>query len=197
MEEFTKKFNKLYHKIPSTIQPIKTTAMVAYPMVFEPDFVVSLQERRSITLLLMQADAVALEGNLIAVGKIQCTSIQGPEDKRKEKKDKKKAKDDPEPSSSVKESPEAKIEDMSQIIRNLSNKIIRLEVKGQAPGRFQSTAPRNPNTFRRPFNPHSLPATEDVKSSQCNHRSEEIWRIGWRKPTRRTPNNSAKRKSIG
>jgi len=70
VEEFTKRFNKLYHKIPSTIQPTEMDDMVAYSVAFETDFVVALRERRSITLLLMQADAVALEGKLIAAGKI-------------------------------------------------------------------------------------------------------------------------------
>lgn len=136
VEEFTKRFNNLYHKIPSMIQPIETTSMVAYSAAFEPDFVVALWERRSITLLLMQADAVALEGNLLAAGKIKCTGNQWPEEKRKKKKDKKKRKNDPKPSTSVKDSPEVKIEEMSRIIRNLSNKITRLEVKGQTLGRF-------------------------------------------------------------
>jgi len=156
VEEFTKRFNKLYHKIPSTIQPIETAVMVAYSTAFEPNFVVALRERRSITFLLVQVDAVSLEGNLITTEKIQHMGIHGPEDKRKEKKDKKKTKDDQEPSSSVKESLEAKVE-MYWIIRNLSNKIMRLEVEGQTPGRFQPTTPKNPNTFRRPFNPQILP----------------------------------------
>ena len=46
---------------------------------------------------------------------------------------------------------------MYRIIQNLSNKITRLEVEGQTPGRFQPTTPKNPNTFRRPFNPQILP----------------------------------------
>lgn len=109
--ENVEEFNKLYHKISSTIQPTETIAMVAYSAAFELDFSVALRERRSIMLLLMQADGVALEGNLIAAGKIKCMGIKGPGYKRKEKKDKNKTKDDPKPSSSVKEYPKVKIEE--------------------------------------------------------------------------------------
>lgn len=59
VKEFTKRFNKLYHKIPVTIQPTETAAMVAYSTTFEPDFTVSLRERQSVALLVMQEDAVA------------------------------------------------------------------------------------------------------------------------------------------
>jgi len=71
VEEFTKRFNNLYHKIPATIQPIEIETMVAYSVAFELDFVVVLRERRSITLSLMQANAIALEGNLIAAENIK------------------------------------------------------------------------------------------------------------------------------
>lgn len=108
-------------------------------------------------LLLMKANAVTLEGNLIAAGKIKCMGIQWPDEKRKQKKDRKKTKDNPEPSSYVKYSPEAKNEEMSQIIRNLSNKITRLEVEGQTLGIFQPATPMKPNMFRRPYSPQILP----------------------------------------
>lgn len=122
MEELTKRFNKLYHKILVTIQPMETAAMVAYSTAFESDFAFSFRERRYVALLVKQADAVALEGNLIVVGKIKRIGPQCPEEKNKEKKEKKRTKDEPESSSSVKESLKAKIEEISSIIHNLSKK---------------------------------------------------------------------------
>lgn len=78
-------------------------------------------------------------------------------EKEGKKKDKKKIKDDPEAYPSVKESPEAKIEEMLRIIRNLSNTTTRLEVVTQSPSQFPRFAPRKPNSFMRPYNPQILP----------------------------------------
>jgi hypothetical protein len=70
VEEFTKRLNKLYNKIPTSIKPTPTAAMINFSGAFEPYFAVLLRERRSRTLLRMQSDAVALEGNLTAAGNL-------------------------------------------------------------------------------------------------------------------------------
>lgn len=76
MEEFTKRFNKLYHKIPVTMQSTETATMVAYSAAFELDFAVALRERPSVALMVMQENAVGLEGNLIVARNIKCTRPQ-------------------------------------------------------------------------------------------------------------------------
>lgn len=58
--------------------------MVAYSASFEPDFAIALRERRSTILLIMQAYVVALEGNLIATGKIERIGSQGLDDNKKD-----------------------------------------------------------------------------------------------------------------
>jgi hypothetical protein len=51
-------------------------------------------------------------------------------------KDKNKNKDEVGPSGSNKESQDAKIEEMSRLIRNLSNKFSRIEVEGNPPNKY-------------------------------------------------------------
>jgi len=185
VEDFTKRFNKLYHKIPDTIQPTETSPMVAYSAAFEPDFAIALRERLSVALLVMQSDVVALEGNFIVAGKIKRIGPQWPEEKKKDKKekDRKKMKEEPEASVSVKEPPKAKIEEKSKLIRTLSNKITRLEVEAQTPTCFPPFAPKNPNTFRRPFNPQILLREHrpEEQPSECTWqcarpRRVDLWR---------------------
>ena len=71
VESFSKRFNKFYNKLPVNIKPLEQAAMVYYSGSFPNEFAIMLRERRSQTLLQMQGDAVALEGNLITRGKIK------------------------------------------------------------------------------------------------------------------------------
>ncbi len=52
-------------------EPLEDAAMVYYGGAFPNEFGIMLRERRSQTLLQMQGDVVALEGNLITGGKIK------------------------------------------------------------------------------------------------------------------------------
>eukprot|EP01018_Ginkgo_biloba_P021852 Gb_40590 [translate_table: standard] len=86
-------------------------------------------------------DVVDIEGNMTASGKIKPRSDSG-------EKDKKKQKEEGGPSTSYAESQEAKIEEMNKLIRNLSNKLTKLEVGNN------NNAPRPPqNMGARNFNP--------------------------------------------
>ena len=71
VECFSRKFNKAYNKLPPNIKPLEAAAMDYYSGSFPNEFAIMLRERRSQTLLQMQGDAVALEGNLLAGGKIK------------------------------------------------------------------------------------------------------------------------------
>jgi hypothetical protein len=54
--------------------------------------------------------------------------------------------------------------------RNLSNKLTRLEVEGNNPIKSnQEGGPRNPNQFRRPFNPQLCEGKEGMKTNLFNH----------------------------
>jgi hypothetical protein len=67
----TKRFNKVYNNIPRDIKPSQLAAKVTYDGAFDVDFVMVLREKRSPTLLVMQEDAIEIEGNMIASGKLK------------------------------------------------------------------------------------------------------------------------------
>jgi hypothetical protein len=69
--EFTQRFNKLYNKIPAEVKPSQPAAKVTYAGAFDPDFALLLRERRSVDLPKMQDDAVEIESNMMASGKLK------------------------------------------------------------------------------------------------------------------------------
>jgi hypothetical protein len=121
--DFNRRFNKLYNKIPIDIKPSQPTTKVTYVGAFEANFSMVLRERRSPTLLIMQDDAIDIEGNMIAFGKMKQRMDQV-------EKDKKKVKEEFGTSYPNRDSQDAKIEEMSRLIRNLSNKMSRFEIEG-------------------------------------------------------------------
>jgi hypothetical protein len=64
-------FNKLYNTIPAYINPSQPTTKVTYVGEFDADFSMTLRERRSPTLLVMQEDEIGIEGNMIALGNMK------------------------------------------------------------------------------------------------------------------------------
>jgi hypothetical protein len=54
VSDFSKRFNRMYGKIPLEIKPTETSAMVTYASAFDPDFCLLLRERRATSLVHMQ-----------------------------------------------------------------------------------------------------------------------------------------------
>jgi hypothetical protein len=54
VSDFTKRFNRMYGKIPAEIKPSDASAKITYSDAFDSDFYLLLRERRSPTLSLMQ-----------------------------------------------------------------------------------------------------------------------------------------------
>jgi hypothetical protein len=69
--EFNRRFNKIYKKIPRDIKPSQLVEKVTYVGAFVVDFSMVLRERRSPNFLIMQDDAIEIEGNMIAYGKMK------------------------------------------------------------------------------------------------------------------------------
>jgi hypothetical protein len=69
--EFTQRFNKLYNKIPAEVKPSQPAAKVTFAGAFDPDFALLLRERRSVDLTKMQDDALEIESNMMASGKLK------------------------------------------------------------------------------------------------------------------------------
>jgi len=77
----------MYNKIPKDIKPSQNVAKVTFVGAFDPMFSMILRERRLDTLLIMQDDAIDVEGNRRALGKIN------PNMEKKDKEEKVKEKD--------------------------------------------------------------------------------------------------------
>jgi hypothetical protein len=137
--EFTQRFNKLYHKIPAEVKPSQPAAKVTFAGAFEPDFALLLRERRSATLAGMQDDAIEIESNMMASGKLKSKVETGT-------KEPKRFREQAGPSGSGK-SAEEKMDEMAKIIKDLSNKISRMELDQAKPDPFAR------NQFRRNPNP--------------------------------------------
>ena len=118
--EFNKIFNKIYNKIPQNIKASQAAAKVTYVGAYEAEFSMILREKRFPTLLSMQYYYLGVEGNMTTLGKL----------KHRKSFDKKKPKDEVVTSSKNNENQDEKIEEISRILRGLSNKLTKLEVEG-------------------------------------------------------------------
>lgn len=126
--EFIKRFNKLYNSLPVEIKPPPAGEKITFAGGFESDFGFTLRERRSPNLDQIQTNALEIEANLVAAGKTPET--QPIQDKGKSK---------------VESSQSQTSENMSNVIKTLSNKLIKLELESK---NSQRQAQRNRN-----FNP--------------------------------------------
>jgi hypothetical protein len=160
--EFTQSFNKLYHKIPAEVKPSQTAAKVTFTGAFEPDFSLLLRERRFSTLMGMQDDAIEIESNIMASGKLKSRVETG----TKETRCLREQAGPFGPGKSVEE----KMDDMEKIIKYLSNKISRMELDQAKPDPFyRKDFSRNPN----PQTQHRQVKNED-KKIQAPFKSEKF-----------------------
>jgi len=63
---FSKRFNKMYNKIPVEIKPTEAFAKITYASAFDPDFCLLLRERRATSLAHMQYASLEVESNVLA-----------------------------------------------------------------------------------------------------------------------------------
>jgi ribonuclease HI len=132
VSDFTKRFNKMFGKIPAEIKPTDASTKITYSSAFDPEFCLILRERRSATLALMQDVALEVESNIVASQKL------------KGKFERKKSSVDP-PSSS-----NTKMEKMAKMLDSLTSEMSKLKIQSQQPARSKEPnayAPRNPNAF--------------------------------------------------
>ena len=119
--EFTQRFNKLYNKIPVEVKPSQPTTKVTFAGTFDPNFALLLREKRSTDLTKMQDDALEIESNMMASGKLKAKIETGNKENRK-------FKEQGGPSRSGKSLGD-KIDEMARVIRELSNKISKMELE--------------------------------------------------------------------
>ena len=69
--DFSKRFNKMYSRIPAEIKPTETSAKLTYANAFDHEFSLLLRERRPIYLLNMQDAALEVESNILASNRLK------------------------------------------------------------------------------------------------------------------------------
>jgi hypothetical protein len=82
VSNFSKRFNKMYNKIPAEIKPSEAFAQISYAGAFDPDFCLMLRERRATSLAQMQDASIEVESNILAADRLR---NQADTDRRKEK----------------------------------------------------------------------------------------------------------------
>jgi hypothetical protein len=71
VSDFSKRFNKMYNKIPAEIKPSEASAQISYASAFDPDFCLVLRERRATSLAQMQYAAIEVESNMLAADRLR------------------------------------------------------------------------------------------------------------------------------
>jgi hypothetical protein len=136
--EFIQIFNKLYNKILVEVKPSQLPAKVTFAGAFEPDFTLISRERRGATLTRMQDDAIEIESNMMAFGKLKTKVEMGNQENKF-------FREQAGPSRSNR-STDDKMDDMARIIKDLSNKISRMEPNQSKADPFvKREFRRNPN----------------------------------------------------
>jgi hypothetical protein len=150
--EFIQVFNKLYHKISIEAKPSQPAAKVTFAGAFDYDFALLLRERRRTTLAWMQDDAIEIESNMMEFRKLKTKVEMGTRETRH-------FKEHARPSESRK-SVEEKMDEMEKIIKDLSNKLSRMEIENAKPDPYVR------NQFRR--NPNPQIQQRQIKNEEQN-----------------------------
>ena len=75
VHEFSSQFMRVYNSIPFDIKPSLRAAKLHYADAFDNDFALLLRERNSNTLPVMFTDALEVEANMMACGKLNLGRI--------------------------------------------------------------------------------------------------------------------------
>jgi hypothetical protein len=136
---FTKRFDKMYGRIPDEIKPTQASTKITYANAFDAEFTLLLRERSLTTLLSMQEASIEVESNIMASDRLKTRSD----------KEKKKKREDVAASSNPATS-DPKFEEMTETLKDLTSKIA-LKWESKQPNKtFQWVGNRNQNQFRRP-----------------------------------------------
>jgi hypothetical protein len=102
-------------------------AKVRYVGDFDENVSMALRERRASNSMIMQDDEIDIEGNMIALGKMKSNTDQI---------EKKKIKEDSDPLNPSKHAHEARMDEMSRLIRNMTNNMSIFEMENGNANKF-------------------------------------------------------------
>jgi hypothetical protein len=71
VSNFSKRFNKMYNKIPTEINLSKASMKITYANTFDPNFCLLLREMRATTMANMKDATVEVESNILVVDRIR------------------------------------------------------------------------------------------------------------------------------
>jgi hypothetical protein len=117
--DFSKRFNKMYNKIPIEINPTKSSAKITYASAFDPDLCLVLRERRATSLDHMQDASMEVESNILAV------------DRLRNKDDRDKGKGRFEASTSNSSTSPPQMDKVTKLLKSLLARMERLELEGK------------------------------------------------------------------
>jgi hypothetical protein len=144
VSDFSKRFNKMYNKIPAEIKPSEASAQISYAGAFDPDFCLVLRERRATYLAQMQDAAIEVESNMLAADRLR---NQADTNGRRSKSE-----------ASVSGSntsglpvPDPQVNDLTQLLNVLKEEMERLKTERRQMNRGPPST-ENRGGFRRPNN---------------------------------------------
>jgi hypothetical protein len=139
VSDFSKRFNKMYNKIPAEIKPSEASAQISYAGAFDPDFCLLLRERRATSLAQMQDVVVEVESNILAA------------DRLRNKADADRRKGRSEASTSGTLVPHPQVDELTRMVKSLSAEMERMRVEGRQAYKGPQNAEKG-GGFRRPNN---------------------------------------------
>jgi hypothetical protein len=139
VSDFSKRFNKMYNKIPAEIKPSETSAQISYAGAFDPDFCLLLRERSATSLAQMQDAAIEVESNVLAVDRLR----------NKADTDRKKGRSEASTSGPLVSNPQ--VDELTKMVKSLSAEMERMRVEGRQAYKGPQIA-ENKGGFKRPNN---------------------------------------------
>jgi hypothetical protein len=138
VSDFSKRFNKMYNKIPTEKNPSEASAKITYSSSFDPNFCLLLRERRATTLTHMQNATVEVESNILVVDQLRNKDDRDIFRKRPE-------------ASPPNSSPLPFQEDeVTKVLKSLSARMERWELEGKP--MYRNPQITDNRGFRRPIN---------------------------------------------
>jgi hypothetical protein len=139
VSDFSKRFNKMYNKIPAEIKPSEASAKISYASSFDPDFCLLLRERRATSLANMQDAALEVESNVLAVNRLR----------RKSDRDKGRGRSEASTSGSSVAHPQ--VDELTKMVKSLSAEMEKMKMEGKPTYKNPQNIDNRGN-FRRPNN---------------------------------------------
>jgi hypothetical protein len=150
VSDFSKRFNKMYNKIPTEINPTEASTKISYASAFDPDFCLLLRERRATSLAQMQVAAIEVESNVLVV------------DRLRNKTDAYRIKGRSKASTSGTSVPHPQVYELTNIVKYLSAEMEKMKVEGKQ-AYINPQNSENKGSFRRPNNISPLTMQRDQR----------------------------------